>query len=491
MHKVGASQRSTHRWRPFPVKPPEKAEKGYHIDMVNGPLAGKLLLFALPLMLSSLLQLLFNAADVVVVGRCAGKEALAAVGSTSSLINLLVNLFVGFSVGTNVVVARDLGAGREEDVSRSVHTAITLSLLSGLFLALVGVGLARQLLVWTSSADDVIDLATIYLRIYFCGMPVNMLYNFGAAILRAQGDTRRPLYFLAIAGMTNVVLNLFFVIVLHLSVAGVALATIISQAISATLVLLCLMGDQGALHLDVKKLGMDKRTTLRILQVGLPAGFQGLVFSISNVVIQSSINSFDSTAIIAGAAASANIEGFVYVSMNAFYQTCLTFVSQNYGAGKCRRVDRTLALCLGYVTATGLLLGGLAVYFGHSLASIYAPGEEAVIAQAMERLKYVCSLYFLCGIMDTMVGVLRGLGYSVVPMVVSMAGACGTRLLWIATVFRVHRTPAVLYISYPVSWLITACVHIAFFFFIRKHAYAKSSGIHSLPSPEEPPAEAN
>lgn len=466
-----------------------KKKAGYQIDMVHGPLAGKILLFALPLMLSSLLQLLFNAADVVVVGRCAGKEALAAVGSTGSLINLLVNLFVGFSVGTNVVVARDLGAGREEDVHASVHTAIAISLISGVFLTALGVGLARQLLIWTSSAPDVIDLATIYLRIYFCGMPVNMLYNFGAAILRAQGDTRRPLYYLAIAGVTNVALNLLFVIVFQMSVAGVALATIISQAISALLVLGCLMRDQGPLHLDLRALHLDKRVVRRILQVGLPAGFQGIVFSLSNVVIQSSINSFGSTAVIAGSSASSNIEGFVYVSMNAFYQTDLTFTSQNYGAGECRRVDRSLILCQLYSLIFGLVLGNLAVFFGHPLASIYAPGEEDVIAQAMLRLKYVCSLYCLCGVMDVMVGVLRGLGYSVVPMVVSMAGACGTRLLWVATIFQAYHTPEVLYSSYPVSWAITAAIHIAFFLLIRKKAYAKC-GIHGMRPDEKPPENA-
>ena len=466
---------------------PERA--GYRMDMVHGPLAGKILLFALPLMLSSLLQLLFNAADVVVVGRCAGEAALAAVGSTSSLINLLVNLFVGFSVGTNVVVARDMGSGREEDVHSSVHTAITISLISGVLLAVLGVALSRQLLVWTASTPDVIDLATIYLRIYFAGMPVNMLYNFGSAILRAQGDTRRPLYYLAIAGVTNVALNLLFVIVFRMSVAGVALATIISQAVSAVLVVGCLMRDEGPLHLDLRELHLDKRIVKRILQVGLPAGFQGIVFSLSNVVIQSSINSFGSTAIMAGSSASANIEGFVYVSMNSFYQTDLTFTSQNYGAGECRRVDRSLILCQLYSLIFGLVLGNLAVFFGHPLASVYAPGEEEVIAHAMLRLKYVCSLYCLCGVMDVMVGALRGLGYSVVPMIVSMVGACGVRLLWVATIFQVYHTPAVLYLSYPVSWTITAAVHIGFFFCIRKRAYAKC-GIHGMRPDDLPPEKA-
>jgi len=442
----------------------KREKRGYRMDMVSGPLAGKLLVFALPLMLSSLLQLLFNAADVVVVGRWAGPEALAAVGSNTALINLLVNLFVGFSVGANVVVARDLGAGREEEARKSVHTSVTLALFSGIFLTLAGTLLARQLLVWTSSPADVIDLSTLYLRIYFCGMPANMLYNFGAAILRSQGDTRRPLYFLAIAGVTNVGLNLIFVICCHMR---------------------CLMGARGALRLDLRALGLDKRVVRRILQVGLPAGFQGIVFSLSNVVIQSSINSFNSTVIVAGSSASANIEGFVYASMNAFYQTALTFTSQNYGAGQCKRVDRTLFLCQAYVVITGLVLGNLAVFFGPTLAGIYAPGQQAVIAQAVLRLKYVCSLYCICGIMDTMVGILRGLGYSVVPMVVSMIGACGTRLLWVATIFRANPTPALLYLSYPVSWTITAFVHILFFLFIRGHAYAKVKGIHGVDAEEK------
>ena len=327
--------------------------------MLHGPLAGKLLLFALPLMLSSLLQLLFNAADVVVVGRYVGKQALAAVGSNTALINLLVNLFVGFSVGANVIVARDLGAGQEEDVRRSVHTALTVALLSGVFLMAVGAALSRTLLELTSSPEDVIDLATLYLRIYFCGMPANMFYNFGSAILRAQGDTRRPLYFLTAAGIVNVGLNLIFVIGLQMSVAGVALATIAAQYISAVLVFICLMRDQGPLHFDLHCLQLDRRTIKRVLQVGLPAGFQGLVFSLSNVVIQSSINTFAST-VVAGSTASANIEGFVYASMNAFYQSTLTFVSQNYGAGECKRVDKILKLCLAYVTVCGLILGLLA-----------------------------------------------------------------------------------------------------------------------------------
>ena len=457
----------------------KKKGQGYQIDMIHGPLAGKLLVFAIPLMLSSILQLLFNAADVIVVGRWSGKEALAAVGSNTSLINLMVNLFVGFSVGTNVVVARDLGAGREEDVRDSVHTSIALSLVSGVVLMGLGLLLSRQMLELMGSPEDVIGLAAVYLRIYFCGMPGNMLYNFGAAILRAQGDTKRPLYFLTAAGIINVILNLVFVIVFHMDVAGVALATIISQYVSAILVLLTLMRDKGPLRVDLRALRLDMKVVRRILQVGLPAGFQGMVFSISNVVIQSSINSFGST-VVAGSAASSNIEGFVYAGMNAFYQTALTFTSQNYGACECKRVDRIMGLCLLYSGLIGLVLGDLAYLFGYPLGSIYAPGQEEVIAQAVDRLSICCTTYFLCGLMDTQVGVLRGIGYSVVPMIVSLVGSCALRLLWVATIFQLNRTPEMLYLSYPVSWAITAATHFVFFLFIRKRAYAKAVGVHAI-----------
>lgn len=457
----------------------KKKGQGYQIDMIHGPLAGKLLVFAIPLMLSSILQLLFNAADVIVVGRWSGSQSLAAVGSNTSLINLMVNLFVGFSVGTNVVVARDLGAGREEDVRDSVHTSIALSLVSGVVLMGLGLLLSRQMLELMGSPEDVIDLAALYLRIYFCGMPGNMLYNFGAAILRAQGDTKRPLYFLTAAGIINVILNLVFVIVFHMDVAGVALATIISQYVSAILVLLTLMRDKGPLRVDLRALRLDMKVVRRILQVGLPAGFQGMVFSISNVVIQSSINSFGST-VVAGSAASSNIEGFVYAGMNAFYQTALTFTSQNYGACECKRVDRIMGLCLLYSGLIGLVLGNLAYLFGYPLGSIYAPGQEEVIAQAVDRLSICCTTYFLCGLMDTQVGVLRGIGYSVVPMIVSLVGSCALRLLWVATIFQLNRTPEMLYLSYPVSWAITAATHFVFFLFIRKRAYAKAVGVHAI-----------
>ena len=448
--------------------------KSHSIDMCNGSLADKLLLFALPLMASSLLQLLFNAADVVVVGRAVGPEALAAVGSNTSLINLLINLFVGLSVGTNVVVSRDLGAGRHDNVGRSVHTAMTLALASGVAMMIFGAAMARRLLEWMSSPTDVIDLATVYLRIYFLGMPANLVYNFGAAILRAQGDTQRPLYFLTFAGVVNVVLNLIFVLVCRLDVAGVALATIIAQYISAVLVVRCLMREQGPLHLDLKQLGLKKKVVLQIVRVGLPAGFQGVVFSLSNVVIQSSLNSFDDPVLVAGSAAGANIESFVYVTMNAFHQAAISFVGQNYGAAKCDRVDRVAWQCVCFSALFGIAFGNLAYLFGAPLAGIYAPGEPDVVNQALVRMLYICCPYFLCGIMDALVGILRGLGSSVIPMITSILGACGLRLLWVAFVFPLYRTPACLYLSYPVTWTVTALFHFLFLMLVvRRSAFAK------------------
>ena len=452
--------------------------------MCSGSIADKILLFALPLMASSLLQLLFNAADVVVVGRFAGKEALAAVGSNTSLINLLINLFVGLSVGTNVVVARDLGAGRHDNVSHSVHTAITLALSSGIVMMIFGVTMSRQLLEWMSSPTDVIDLASVYLRIYFLGLPANFAYNFGSAILRAQGDTQRPLYFLTFAGVVNVVLNLIFVIALQMDVAGVALATIISQYISAVLVLRCLMKEQGPLHLDLKRLGLKKQVVFRIVQVGLPAGFQGMVFSLSNVVIQSSLNSFDDAVLVAGSSAGSNIESFVYVTMNAFHQAAISFVGQNYGAAKCDRVDKVARQCVGFAVLFGLVVGNLAYFFGAPLVGIYAPGEPEVVRQALIRMSIICCPYFICGFMDTLVGVLRGLGSSMIPMAVSIVGACGLRLIWVATVFPLYRTPTCLYISYPITWTVTGLCHFLFLMLVvRRRAFAKlqNSGPAYLP----------
>lgn len=433
-------------------------KKSYEMDMCSGPILKKVLSFALPLMLSGVLQLLFNAADVIVVGRFAGSQSLAAVGSTTALINLLINIFIGLSIGANVLVARYYGAKSEKDVSETVHTAIAISLVSGAILVFLGLFTSRYMLELMGTPEDVIEKSVIYMRIYFAGMPVVMAYNFGSAILRAVGDTKRPLYFLTLAGVVNIVLNLFFVIQLHMDVAGVALATVLSQCVSAGLVLKCLAQSDGPLKLHLKKLSIDKRKTLLIMKIGLPAGMQGAIFSISNVLIQSSVNSFGSIA-MAGNTASANIEGFVYTAMNALYQTNLSFTSQNIGARMYTRVNRILFICLGTVTAVGMALGFLAVIGGTDLLKIYSSDPE-VISYGMLRMSIICTTYFICGWMDTLVGSLRGMGYSVLPMVVSLTGACGLRVIWIFTIFAYHHTLFSLYISYPISWLITAAAHM-------------------------------
>ena len=441
-------------------------KKSYEIDMCNGPLLGKLLLFALPLMLSGILQLLFNAADIIVVGRFTGSHALAAVGSTSSLINLLVNLFIGFSIGSNVLTAQYYGAKDQKNIHQTIHTSILISLIGGIILIAVGVLLARPLLELMATPEDVLDQATLYMKIYFCGMPATMVYNFGAAILRAIGDTRRPLYFLFTAGVLNVFLNLFFVIVFHMGVAGVALATIISQTLSAILVVRCLTNLDGICRLYLKQLKIYPEKLLRIVQIGLPAGLQGAVFSISNVLIQSSVNSFGSIA-MAGNTAASNLEGFVYTSMNAVYQTALSFTSQNIGAGKYQRIGMILRRCVALVTIIGLALGGLVVLFHQPLLSIYSTDPE-VISYGTVRLFIICLPYFLCGIMDTLVGMLRGMNYSILPMIASIVGVCGLRIVWIFTVFRWNHTLFTLYISYPITWALTACVHFGCYLWVRK-----------------------
>ena len=444
-----------------------KSGKTYEIDMCNGPILKKMLLFAVPLMLSSILQLLFNAADIVVVGRFAGDDSLAAVGSTSSLINLLTNLFIGLSVGANVLVARYFGAKKEEELKDTIHTAMTLSLIGGVALTIIGIVGAPVILRWMQTPPEVLSLAIVYLRVYFAGMTAVMVYNFGSSILRAVGDTKRPLYFLTIAGVVNVVLNLVFVIVFHWGVFGVGLATTISQIISALLVLRCLMREQGGIRLDLKCLGIHTGKLMQIMQIGLPAGFQGMLFSLSNVVIQSSVNSFGAT-IVAGNSAAANIEGFVYVGMNAFYQAAISFMGQNVGAGKYHRVNKILISAEVCVIVIGLLLGNGVILFAKPLLSLYTDSPVVVEAGVL-RLKMICSLYCLCGMMDVMVGALRGLGYSIAPMIVSLLGACAFRLLWIATVFKIERFHVIetVYASYPISWTLTFMAHVVTFLIVR------------------------
>lgn len=442
----------------------------YQMDMCSGSVLKKMLAFALPLMCSSILQLLFNAADIVVVGRFAGDNSLAAVGSNTALINLLTNLFVGLSIGANVTSAHYYGAKSFEDLKKNVHTAMLLSIYSGIFLTIIGIISAREILILMQTPEEILDLAVKYLRIYFIGMTSLMVYNFGSAILRSIGDTRRPLYYLFTAGIINVILNLIFVIICKMDVAGVALATVVSETVSAFLIVRCMMkeSEDSGIHLDLKSLKIDGSKFKKMLQIGLPAGIQGMIFSLSNVVIQSSVNSFGKV-VVAGNSASSNIEGFVYMAMNSFYQATLSFTSQNVGAGKRERISKILFSGQLCVITTGIFLGGLVLLFGNQLLGIYSSSPE-VITAGMKRLSIVISTYALCGIMDVMVGSLRGLGYSVVPMIVSLVGACGLRLLWLATIFQMERfhIPEVIYLSYPVSWTLTIIAHIICYIIIRK-----------------------
>lgn len=437
--------------------------KSYELDMCSGAILPKLLQFTLPLMFSSILQLLFNAADIVVVGRFAGDNALAAVGSNTSIINLLCNLFIGLSVGANILAARQYGAGDREGLRQTIHTSILLSLLSGLLLAVAGACGAGTILRLMQSPPGVRGLATLYLRIYFLGMPATMLYNFGAALLRAVGDTRRPLYYLLFAGVLNVALNLFFVIVCSLGVVGVGLATVISQCISAGLVLRCMIKDTGAVHLELRQLHIWPIRLKQIMQTGLPAGMQGILFALANVVIQSSVNSFGEIA-VAGNAAASNIETFIYTSMNAFYQANLSFTSQNLGAGQYRRIWPILLRAESCVIAVGAVMGNLAVFFGPQLLSIYTD-SPAVIAAGMNRITIICATYAICGIMDVIVGSVRGIGYSVMPMLVSLVGVCGIRLLVVATVFQIpaYHTVRTVYWAYPISWSVAFLAHLCCF----------------------------
>lgn len=447
--------------------------KKYEIDMCHGPLLGKILVFYIPLMLSGILQLLFNAADIIVVGQFAGNESLAAVGSTGALINLIINLFIGLSVGANVLVARYYGANQQAELKEMVQTAIATSVISGILLVFVGFFVAKPALTLMGTPDDVVGQSVLYMRIYFAGMPFMMAYNFGAAVLRAVGDTKRPLYYLLIAGIVNVILNLIFVIYFSMHVAGVATATVISQAISAVLVIRCLLKTDSVYKLELKgiKISMDKLG--KMFKIGLPAGVQGALFSISNVLIQSSVNSFGSVA-MAGNTAGSNIEGFVYTSMNAFYQSAISFCGQNYGAKEYKRVGKALFICEVLVILVGLLLGNGAYLAGGTLLKLYSSDPE-VISYGILRMRYICVTYFLCGMMDVMVGGLRGIGYSIMPMLVSLTGACLFRIVWIYTVFQEVRTLPCLYISYPISWILTFSVHLICFLIVYKKLFRKSS----------------
>ena len=444
----------------------EKKKNRFEIDMCNGSIMNKLISFSIPLMISGILQLAFNAVDIVVVGRFSGSESLAAVGSTTALINVFTNLFIGISLGANVLAARFYAAGREKEMSETVHTAITFAIISGVVMALVGLFFSRGALELMGTPDNVINLSTLYMKIYFLGMPFFMLYNYGAAILRAVGDTKRPLLFLIVAGVINACLNLLLVIAFHLGVAGVAIATVTAQFVSCVLVLRCLYKSDSSYQLRFSKLMIKKVYLGQIFQVGIPAGIQSTVINFSNVLLQSSVNSFGSVA-MAGYTAANNIFGFLYASINAVTQACMSFTSQNYGVRKFKRMDKVLANCAILSIIVSVVIGGGSYLLGHPILGIYTKQED-VIQCGMEILSISTIPYFLCGLMDMIPGSMRGVGYSAVPMILSIIGTVGTRLVWIYGVFPEHRSLYVLFMSYPVSWGLTIVMQAICLVFVRR-----------------------
>lgn len=446
-------------------------KRSHEIDMTNGPILSKILMFALPLMLTGILQLLFNAADMIVVGKFAGSLALAAVGSTGSLINLLVNVFIGISTGANVLAARFYGSRNEREMHKCVHTAIALSGVLGIFVGIFGSVLSTPLLRMMNTDPDVLPLSALYLRIYFLGVPATVVYNFGAAILRAIGDTDRPLRFLMTSGVVNVVLNLITVVGLHMSVAGVAIATAVSQYVAAFLVILCLMRSEGVYQVRVKHLRIHKDMFTQILMIGVPAGLQSAIFSISNVIIQSTINSFGS-AVMAGNSAAANLEGFIYTAMNSFHHAALCFTSQNLGARKYERLNKIAVCCIGSEIFFGVGLSTLAFSFRIPLLSLYISSADAnlnaVLQAGITRMSFVCVPYFLCGMMDVASGILRGLGKAWTPLMISTIGGCVFRLVWIFAIFPFNPTLSNLFISYPISWALTVTAHFTAIYLTRR-----------------------
>ena len=445
--------------------------KSKDMDLIHGRLWSKILMFALPLAASSILQQLFNSADVAVVGQFAGSRALAAVGSNAAVINLLVNIFIGLSVGANVIIARYIGERNERKVQSAVHTAISVSLISGVIVMILGLAIARPILELISTPEDIIDLAAIYLRIYFLGMPFMMLYNFGAAILRSIGDTKRPFICLLVSGIINVILNLFFVIVCRLSVAGVAIATVSSNIVSSGLVLYFLIHEDSEIRVSLKKLRVDMRVLKEIARIGLPAGVQGMVFSFSNICVQSALNSLGSD-VVAGSAAALNFEYFAFFMLNAFSQACITFTSQNYGAGEYARCRKTAALCsfMGFLFSGAMCM--LFLILGRTALKVYTT-EPAVIEIGLVRMKYCLLFQFTSVLMDTLSGSMRGLGYSLIPALLSLAGSCGLRLLWVYLVFPHNPTFENLIMVYPMTWGMTSLAVLIAYICISRHAVRK------------------
>ncbi len=434
------------------------------IDMVNGPLVKNIIAYTVPVMLTGILQLLFNAADLIVVGRFADESSIAAVGATGSIINLIVNLFMGLSVGTGVTIAHAVGAGHEKDAREAVHTAIPLAIVGGAVLMVIGFFFAKPMLQLMQNPPDVIEKSTIYMKIYFIGIIGNLVFNFGASILRAVGDTKSPMLFLTLAGVVNVGLNMVFVIVFHMDVAGVALATISSQALSALLVVIALSKRTDCCRFELKRMKIRMRPLKKMLLIGVPSGIQSSLFAISNVIIQSSVNSFGST-VMAGHSAAASIEGFLYTSQNSFYQTSVNFVSQNYGARNLKRVTKIAWQCFLFAGLTGATLGCLSIVFSKQLLGIYISGNAEAIKYGMLRMSILSSTYFLCGLMEVSTGLLRGIGKSVMPMVASVLGVCVLRVGWVMTIFKVpeFHTLECLYVSYPISWFLTTAVQLTLF----------------------------
>lgn len=436
-------------------------------DMTEGPLLPNIIMYTIPIILTGVLQLTFNAADLIVVGRFCGSESVAAVGATSALVTLLVNLFIGLSGGAGVTLAHALGSHNEEQAKRTVHTAIPLALISGIVLTFVGFFFSEAFLSLMGTPESTLKLSSVYLKIYFLGITFNMLYNYSASILRAAGDTKSPLLFLTVAGVINVVLNVIFVTLLHMDVAGVALATTLSQVVSAILITRALIKRDDCCHLDIKAFKITKPELLKILRIGIPSGVQGSLFSISNVLIQSSVNSFG-VEFMSGSAAAANIEGFVYITQNSFYHSALNFSGQNTGAKNYKRVRKTFFICLMLVTLVGFSLGALVCLFAKPLLSIYITDSTAAIEAGVVKLMFVCLPYFLCGLMEVSTGALRGMGVSLSTMVISLLGACGFRILWIYTIFQTPQfhTGAGLFVSYPISWLLTFATQFILFLFV-------------------------
>lgn len=447
--------------------------KKYALDMTSAPFLKKIFIFAVPLVLTGLLQLAYNTADIVVVGRFAGSEALAAVGSTGSLINLLLNVFIGLSMGSGVMVARHIGSGDDERIIKCTHTAMLMSIISGVFVGIFGFIMSGKILVLMGSPGDVLPLATLYLKIYFLGSPGSMVYNFGSAIVRATGDTKKPLFILASTGLVNVGLNLILVIFFHMGVSGVAIATITSQYLSAIMIVLHLTRLDNACKLHFSKLHINKTELFKIIRIGLPAGVQNSLFSISNVIIQSTVNSFGSVA-MAGIAAGSNFDSYIYTATNAISQTAMTFSSQNMGARKHENVGKIYRYCITIATVIGVVMGLVGRVFSSTIVSFFST-DAAVIEIGAERLAMIMPFFVFCSLMDVAAGQLRGMGESFKPMIVSLLGGCGIRLLWVFAILPMNRTLMFLYWSYPISWAATFAVQFSLYFILRKRIFEKNS----------------